>query len=165
MNSRTLIALAVFFCLLLVAAGFYWFRFRTPLSTVDFKNAKESFEQEERAFTPDGPERDSLSRDSLGGFAFFIPPFLCPTADSFGFRIQVGLKLLGLGDSLLAEVKEKQSGLTQLTQFTFSRLSPSQIHADSVRVKLQERINGYLKLGRLNDLSFTAFDVVPPETP
>jgi flagellar basal body-associated protein FliL len=131
--------------------------------TIEYGMAKAAYSSTEpRSYTPDIPKKNSV--DSVG-IVVKIASVLCPTADTMGFRILLGLSMC-VADSLVCkEIKEKEEGIVRLIQFTSSKLLPSQIEAERLKELLLERINGYLLAGHIKEIKFTQFDIVPPETP
>jgi len=154
--------LAIIFALGVALFLYKWSGIRNTES-IEYGIAKTAFDSSEpRIYTPDGTPQKKV--DSSEVSVLFSSVF-CPTADTMGFRILVGLSMYVGDSSVYKEIKEKEEGVVRLIQFTFSKLLPTQIESERLKELLMDRINGYLLKGRVKSIKFTQFDIVPLETP
>lgn len=98
-------------------------------------------------------------------FSHAVGPVACVTRDSARYGLQVGFRLTYSDSSLVREIQQRQENIERLVRFVFARKVPAQINADSARVEILSRINGFLSTGKVEDLVFTAFDIIPMENP
>jgi flagellar basal body-associated protein FliL len=156
---RVVALLAIIFAL--IAAGVLLSRRRLSLPVVDYTAVKNvetpapvpnSAMSPKFAAPPSGPKRN-----------FAVGPVVCATADTARHGLRVGLRLVYSGDALEAELRQKQENIERIIRFVFVRKQLTQIDAESARQELLEKINAFLTEGKVEDLVFTTFDILPME--
>jgi flagellar basal body-associated protein FliL len=96
---------------------------------------------------------------------FTLAPVVCPVADSAGHRLLLGIKLVYEKGPLDREIRLKEKNIAQLMKFVLSDKAPSSIEASVIRRELKERINAFLTSGKVRDVVFTSFDIIPRAAP
>ncbi|OGS34218.1 MAG: hypothetical protein A2293_14210 [Elusimicrobia bacterium RIFOXYB2_FULL_49_7] len=138
---------------------------RVAVSYETVKSAAPSLEKKKRTETI--PLPDTLSRTLPAGqrAEYVLAPIHCRTADTSGLSLLIGLRLVFEKGPLSAEMADKEDNIIRLVKFVFSDKVPAQIDIPRVRSEILGRLNAFLTSGKVVDILFTTFDIIPKAAP
>lgn len=97
--------------------------------------------------------------------AFAMDGCKCRLADEGELSMEIKLELHFSGTALKSELKEKAGELCTLLQSVTINIHSAELTADMIRGAFLERTNGFLKAGKINDVTFTGFKIQNTELP